>query len=191
MIKAIIFDCFGVLTADLWKEFCSTLDPEVRVQASDLNHAFDRGMLTHDEFFKQVRELTGRPPELLEQARNGGSSKNGALLQYIAELKQTYKIGLLSNVATSWITDTLLSVEEHALFDSMTFSYQVGVTKPDPRIFGIACERLDVDFKETIFIDDIEAYVSAAKELGMQGVVYEDFAQTKQGIEAILADTNR
>ncbi len=190
MIKAIIFDCFGVLTADLWKEFCSTLEPEIRRQASDLNHAFDRGMLTNDDFFEQVQELTGRSPKLIEQARNGGSSKNTTLLEYIAELKQNYKIGLISNVATSWITDELLTSGEQALFDDMVFSYQVGVTKPDPRIFEIARERLDVEPNEVIFVDDIETYVSAAKELGMQGVVYQDFPQAKQAIKAILADTN-
>jgi len=54
MIKAVIFDCFGVLTVDLWKEFVATLPDEQKQAASDINHSYDRGELTEAEFMQQV-----------------------------------------------------------------------------------------------------------------------------------------
>lgn len=190
MITAIIFDCFGMLSADLWKEFCSTLAPDVRKQASDLNHALDSGMITQAEFMEHIQELTSKEAQLVENARNGGDSKNTTLLHYIAELKKDYKIGMLSNISSSWITDKLLTPEEQALFDDMVLSYKVGTTKPDPQIFEIACNNLGVEPNQTIFVDDIDSYVAAAQALGIQGVVYHDFPQAKADIETILANSN-
>ena len=60
MIKAIIFDCFGVLTTDLWKEFVGTLPESQRSPAYDINHAYDRGFITHEEYVEQLLKLTGR-----------------------------------------------------------------------------------------------------------------------------------
>ncbi len=108
------------------------------------------------------------------------------MLDYISELKKDYKIGLLSNVANSWITDSLLTKEEQALFDSMIFSYQVGMTKPDPRIFILACQRLGVSTHEAVMVDDIERYCSAAKAEGLQAIPYHNLHQLKEQLEKLL-----
>lgn len=190
MIKAIIFDCFGVLTADSWRVFVDSLPSATTAQkARELNHQYDAGLLTTKEFLDQVHEITGKEPQLVETLLDHEVVKNDILFDYIRELKKTYKIGLLSNIATDWIRDSFLSPQEQELFDDMIFSHTVGITKPNPRIFQLACKGLGVELGEAIMVDDIESYVLAAQAAGMKGVVYRDFMQFKSELEPLLRHT--
>lgn len=177
-----------MLTADKWREFAATLPPEQRVQARELNHAYGASFLTKDAFFEAIRELTGKLPADNDSLPDGGmSTKNKPLLAYIAELKQSYKIGLLSNVASNWIRDHFLTSQEQKLFDAYILSYEVRMTKPDPRIFHLAAERLGVELGECLLVDDVERYGEAAKQVGMHFVHYQDFVQARAAIEHLLA----
>jgi putative hydrolase of the HAD superfamily len=54
-----------------------------------------------------------------------------------------------------------------ALFDAFVESAVVGLRKPDPRIYALACERLGVRPSEAVFLDDIGRNLKAARQLGM------------------------
>lgn len=194
MIKAIIFDCFGVLTKDWWREFCSTLPPgEATRLAHELNHKYDAGEISLKDFVEQVAEATGRRPEPIEDIfTTPEPEKNTVLLEYIGELRQKgFKIGLLSNVGTNWIRDHFLKTDEQALFDDFVLSYEVGVTKPHPEIFEMAAKRLGLKPEQTLFTDDIDSYCEAARAVGMNTIIYQDFNQFKNELEKILAaDSN-
>jgi putative hydrolase of the HAD superfamily len=187
MIKAVIVDCFGVLTSDTWKEFVESLPEDQREPAHQLNHAYDRGHISKSEFLDAVQDLTGRQPSYVDEKLDNETTKNTDLLAYIAELRQRgYKIGLLSNIATNWIRDHFLTDAEQALFDEFVFSYEVGLTKPDPRIFQLMAERLGAEPAACIMIDDIDSYCAAAREQGMQAVQYQSFEQLKAELEPLL-----
>jgi epoxide hydrolase-like predicted phosphatase len=190
MIKAIIFDNFGVFTTDTWREFVGTLKPDQIEPARALNRAYDSAHITLDEFLHEIEELTGKQPQLVEKLLDSDTTKNTELLNYIKTLKPQYKIGLLSNVGTNWIRDSFLTQQEQALFDDFVFSFEVHMAKPDPEIFTLACERLGVEPKEAVMIDDIDRYCAVAKEQGMQAIQYTDFASMKKQLEAILANSN-
>lgn len=187
MIKAIIFDCFGVLTTDTWRAFVDSLPPEADIaRAKELNHQLDAALITKDEFLEQVQEATGRKPDEVENMLDNEVAKNTALLDYIGELKEDYLIGMISNVASDWIRKSFLTAEEQELFDEMIFSFEVGMTKPDRRIFMLACERLRVSTHEAVLIDDVGSYIEAAKREGLHGIVYQDLAQLKLELDSIL-----
>lgn len=187
MIKAIIFDCFGVITTDSWRAFADSLPPEQVDQARDLNKQLNMGMIEHPEFIEEIRQLTGREPVQVEKLLQNEVVKNEALLDYIRELKQAgYQIGMLSNIASNWIRDTLLTAEEQSLFEEMIFSYEVGMAKPDPRIFMLMCERLRVGPHEAVMVDDVESYCEAARAEGLQAVWFQDLQQLKRELSAIL-----
>lgn len=122
----------------------------------------------------------------MEDVFSGKIAKNTALLDYIRELKQNYKIGMISNIASNWIRDSFLTPEEQGLFDEMIFSYEVGMTKPDRRIFLLACERLRISPEEAVMIDDIESYCEAAHGTGMKAVTYRDLEQLKTELKPLL-----
>jgi putative hydrolase of the HAD superfamily len=189
MIKAVIFDCFGVLTTDTWLAFIDSLPPDVDVsQAREMNHQYDAGLITREEFLQGVHEVTGRYPEEVEKLLSAEIAKNTALLDYIRDLRgRGLTIGMISNVASNWIRDSFLSLEEQELFDAMILSFEVGMTKPDPRIFMLACERLRVGPHEAVLVDDIERYCAAARAEGLQAIVYSDMQQLKDDLEPILS----
>lgn len=190
MIKAIIFDCFGVLTTDQWKEFCSTLpNDEVVKKAKDLNHLYDNSAMGLEDFVANIHKVTGRDRQLIEGIfMNRDSVKNEALLEYIRQLKsKNYKLGILSNVATNWVREYFLTSEEQQLFDAMVFSFELGTGKPEPEIYKTILQKLSVKPQESVFIDDNERYCAAAEELGMKAILYEDFVQMETELEKILA----
>lgn len=187
MISAIIFDCFGVLTTDKWKEFVASLPTEKVRAAVDLNHALDRGHITQAEFFTQISELTGSSPERVEDVINADMGKNTQLLMYIKELKKTHKIGLISNVSSNWVRDTFLSPDELTLFDDIVLSYDVGLIKPEKAIYELSAGNLNCKIEECLFIDDSEGHCQGAINAGMQSFVYKNFIDCKNTIENLLS----
>ncbi len=183
MIKAIIFDCFGVLTSDKWKEFVRSLPEAEQEPARELNRAMDRGFLSPEDFVKQMHELTGLTSEQIMNAINPEQDKNISLLNYIRELRPKYKIGLLSNVSSNWIEESFLTTDEAKLFDALILSYEVGMIKPDVDLYKLAARRLSVNPEECIFIDDGPRNVEGAITAGMQGIHYEGVHRLRAAIE--------
>jgi epoxide hydrolase-like predicted phosphatase len=85
----------------------------------------------------------------------------------------------------------LIPVDE--LFEFVVDSCQVGVRKPDPRIFRLALEQLDgVRPEQAVFLDDFEANVAGARQAGMHGIlVGEDRAEALTRLDALLAPAGR
>jgi len=187
-IKAIIFDCFGVLVEDSMNSFYATYlpdKPEVVEQIKALDHLATEGKMTFDEQMVKMAELTETP--LAEvKAFLDLNPNNDELLSFIGgDLKPHYKIGFLSNAADDWL-DELFSKEDKALFDDIILSYQHGIRKPDPRIFQLAAERLGVELEECVFIDDVVEYCEGAQSIGMTAIQYVTFDKVKQDLAKLL-----
>ena len=189
MIKAIIFDCFGVLATDTWQAFLDSLPKGVDKQrARDARRAYDAGMLSKEEAAAEISAATGKHFAELDERADTEPAKNIALLKYVEHLRgQGYKTGILSNVASNWLRDTFLSADEQSLFDDFVLSYEVGLVKPDLRMFTIAAERLGMAVEEVVLVDDKERYCTTARELGMQAVCYQNLPQLKRELEKILS----
>lgn len=188
MIRAIIFDCFGVLTTDLWRAFLDALPAGVDIdRARELNRALDAGIITRQEFIEEIEQLTGKRPPVVETLRHGEFVKNEQLIGYIRELKQSYAIGMISNISSNWIREHLLSADEQQLFDIMVLSHEVGMTKPDPTIYLHAAEMLGIAASECVFLDDSEGHCDGARAVGMHAITYKDFNQAKRELNELLS----
>ena len=96
-------------------------------------------------------------------------------------LRKNFRLGLLSN------TDPIHVAHLEATFDffrffpkpARTYSCVVGASKPSPLIFRDALKSLRVGAENAVFVDDVEAYVAGARNLGMQGVHYQSPDQLK------------
>ncbi len=190
MIKAIILDCFGVLTEDGWLAFLREhFQPgtDAREEALSLNHQVDAGLIGYDDFLRRIAELSAVPISKV-QAALGQTAPNEQLFTFIArELKPHYKLGLLSNVSGDWL-HRLFSDEQVALFDATALSYEIGVTKPHPLAYETIIQRLSVEPHEAIFADDQERYVTGAIEQGLHGIVYENFGQFTRDLAEVLEE---
>ena len=188
MIRAIIFDCFGVLATDGWLPFRQKYfgdDPKLRQQVTDLNKQVDAGLADYKEFEQTLAELSHLPIAKVKQAIEN-NQPNEPLLELIKTLKSKYKIGMLSNAGANWL-ERIFSKEQIALFDATALSYETGFVKPDPRAYACIAERLGISPEEAILIDDQERYAGGAQEVGMQMILYQAFEPTKAELEKRLA----
>jgi putative hydrolase of the HAD superfamily len=78
-----------------------------------------------------------------------------------------------------------------ALFDVIVESSKVGVRKPDPRFYEMACEMLDVKPEETVFLDDLGINLKPARAMGITTIKVEDPARAIAELEAVVGFTLR
>jgi epoxide hydrolase-like predicted phosphatase len=72
------------------------------------------------------------------------------------------------------------------LFDAVVISGEVGMRKPEPRIFALAAELIKLDPRECVFIDDIEANIAAAEQAGFTGVLHRGAEETAGRVRDLL-----
>lgn len=188
MIRAVIFDCFGVLTTDGWLPFKRKYfsgNPELEQAATDLNKRTDAGLASYDDFVRDIADLAHVPLAEASKAIEHNVTDDELLAYIASDIKPKYKVGLLSNAGANWM-DRLFSKEQIALFDAIALSYETGVIKPDARAYQIITERLGVAPDECIFVDDQERYCAAARDAGMKAIWYQSLEQFKADILPLL-----
>lgn len=183
MIKAIIFDCFGVLLGNAYKMHLTEVeqvDPERAKEIRAINHASDMGILTREETASAISELFGMETEDFLEEQNQLEVPNEPLLEYIATLKTQYKIGLLSNISSrERLSIRFKPGQLDAHFDTIVASGDEGYVKPQPEVYEIAATRLGVLPSECVMIDDIAEFCEGARQTGMQAI---QFLNTEQCI---------
>ncbi len=104
-------------------------------------------------------------------------------VQVLAELIET---GTPVYALSNWSAETFASARTRydflEWFDGMVISGQEGVIKPEPRIFEILCERWALEPATTIFVDDTQANVDAARGLGFRAIRFHDPPQLRAAL---------
>lgn len=165
MIRAVIFDCFGVLYVPIGKDYYRSHIPNFethRAALDDLTAQANYGLISQQELADQVAVLAGLPAAEVRANIMGKLVRNQALLDFSQSLRPKYKVGLLSNISSATMDDYFTRAERQQLFDSVVLSSDVGMVKPHPEIFELTAQRLGVDTSECIFIDDNAANCAAA-----------------------------
>ena len=189
MIKAIIFDCFGVIITDGLQLLCDELAQKQPQQVRDLRsiiHAANRGIIASDESSAQISDALGITIDEYRQKVSAHEVKNQSLIEYIQGLRSSYRTGLLSNITVEGLARRFSNEELAQYFDVTVVSSEVGYAKPDREIYQIAAHRLGMTPGECVFVDDREPYCAAATDVGMQAIVYRDFAQFQSELQAVL-----
>ena len=96
------------------------------------------------------------------------------------------QLGIVSDAESS-ARERLKPWIHASLFDVIVFSSEVGVCKPDPKIFHTALEQLGVNGSQTLFIDDRETNVTGAKAVGMQAIHYKNRDQALSAIHEYVS----
>ncbi len=189
-IKAVIFDCFGVLTTEGFRTFCQKFlsgEPGDIVKAQQAMDQLNVGLISNEKFIKTLVELSGQDTEIVRDYLNK-TTPNFELFEYIRwTLKPQFKIGILSNAGSDWL-DEMFDKKEIGLFDDKLLSFEVKMKKPDPEIYLLSAQRLGVETKECVFVDDIHSYCEAAREVGMKAIWYQNFEDMKQDMEELLSN---
>ncbi len=190
MIKAVIFDCFGVIITDALSvivEEVRARDPEAAEDIRGLVHASNKGLIDSQESNQQIAEILGVDSQKYQQQIQDGEIKDQRLMDYIVELKQTYQTAMLSNISVSGVHKRFSDDELAQHFDTVVVSGEIGYAKPEPEAYEIVAERLGLRREECVFTDDKPEFCEAARAVGMPAIVYESLGQFRTDLEKLLA----
>jgi putative hydrolase of the HAD superfamily len=153
-------------------------------------HALERGECTEEEFERllaaELTHLDGRPVSaegLLARMFAAGAMEAG-MLDLVRSLRQAgVRTALLSN---SWGAGDYPRHLFPELFDVVVISSEVGMRKPEERIFRHTAALLELEPRECVFIDDIEANVAAAEAIGLVGLHHREPGPTAERLARLL-----
>jgi len=196
-IKAVIWDIGGVIMRTEDQTPRAELAAELGVTREFLNELVfggeqgvraQKGEINQKELWDYVRSelklAPGEYPDLGERFF-GGDVLDTDLVDFIRSLKPRYKIGIISN-AWSQIEESLVEWGIDDAFEVVIGSGDVGIMKPDPRIFQIAIERLGVEPSEAVFVDDFVQNVHGAQAFGIAAIHFQGREQVIRALEQLL-----
>lgn len=190
MIRAIIFDCFGVILTDALSVLCAELEPTAPEKVAEMRaliHAANRGIISAEESTARVSELLGITVQQYRERISSGEVRDQKLLDHIRLLRQTYKTGMLSNITVQGIERRFPNNELDQYFDTVVISSEIGYAKPDAEAYQITAERLGLSPDECLFTDDRPEYCEGARQVGMQAIEYHSFPQFWQELTEVIA----
>ena len=187
-IKAVVFDCFGVLyggTLTVLTDLCET--DEQRKAVRDLSHALDHGFLTYADFSAEVAQLVDLPAEEIRRIASQPTVRHRGVFAYANELKERgYKMAVLSNFGRDAIGQLFTEEERERLFDVIVASGDIGATKPHMKAYETVLRQLGVEPDEAVMVDDWLGNIEGAHAVGMQGVVFMSLLDARRRLEEVL-----
>jgi FMN phosphatase YigB (HAD superfamily) len=187
MIKAVIFDNFGVLYPqamgkffndhfDLFKDSPEILDK--------LNSQIDLGQITRREFFDGLSDVCGIPAVNIMSEIDRQMIPDDNLVKLIKKLRDKYKLGIISDAGKEEIA-VVYNDGLDDLFNVILASYQVGLTKPSPSIYMECAKRLGVEPPDCVFVDDSQKNIEGAQKVGMQVIYYPEFGKIPKTLKEL------
>jgi putative hydrolase of the HAD superfamily len=204
VIRAVLFDFGGVILASPFEAFAHY------EQAKGLPDAFIRGLntqnpdanawarlerneVTFDEFcrlFEAEAEAAGHRIDARDMLALISGDVHPPMVEAVRRCKKEgLSTGLLTN---NWVSleERPQAVEDRsgvlALFDVIIESSKVGVRKPDPRFYELACEALDIQPGEAVFLDDLGINLKPARAMGMTTIKVIDPDDAIAQLESVL-----
>jgi putative hydrolase of the HAD superfamily len=190
-IEAVVFDFGGVLTlqpleSDVGKlrDLCgldrATFDLEYRRHRPD----YDRGTIDSLEYWSRIMDSRAKPAEpgtlrsLFEADTAGWSRVNDQVLNWAFHLQEAgMRTGILSNMPRDTLTRMKSSFRWFDRFEVKVFSCDVGVNKPEARIYRSCLDELQLEAGKVLFVDDIPENVKGAEQLGIRSVLFRCYEQ--------------
>jgi len=107
------------------------------------------------------------------------------------EALKGYKLGVISNGEFEQQMRKLKKMDVDGYFADVVTAGEVGVAKPDTRIFEIACERNNVDVKECYYVgDNVKTDILPCEKIGMKAVLIDREVKRQENINVISCLTN-
>ncbi|MCI6998266.1 MAG: HAD family phosphatase [Eubacterium sp.] len=198
MIKNIIFDVGNVLVEyNPDGLMCRLGFDEETLQAvnqavfqNELWNESDRGVLSPEEL---LEAFIANNPAYEKEIRQviDAVGDTISLMPYTVEwvkgLKEKgYHLYILSNYAEYTYEKTSHKMEFLPYMDGVVFSYRCKLIKPEKEIYEYICETYGLKPEESVFLDDRKDNVEAARNMGMHGIVFENYAQGSETLEQLL-----
>jgi putative hydrolase of the HAD superfamily len=186
VVKAVIFDCFGVIRIDptimAYRQFGGNAKKDSAF-IEDVLYASSTGKVSSVELFSQH---LGIDKNVWLTALQTASSFDDDLLAYIKALRPKYRVGLLTNVGKGGLNRWFDAAMLETYFDVSVASGDIGYAKPEARAYEITADRLGVRTDECIMVDDRELNCVGAQAVGMQAIEYRSLEQFLRAATALI-----
>ena len=196
-IRAVAFDVGGVLTRVGFSDFEKTWQERLGMTQAEFGQALASvdpdelaftGRLSEAQFKAGLSTALGLSAVQVREFLAGMCGELDAdLFAYVARLRPRCNTAILSNAIDGARREYQMLYGFEQLVDVIIYSYEVGLAKPDPRIYRLLCDRLAVSPGEVIFLDDRPENVKGARELGIHALLHENAAQSIKAVDALLA----
>jgi putative hydrolase of the HAD superfamily len=197
-IQAIVFDIGGVLeiTPDLgvtakWEQRLNLAAGELDKRLRDVWRGGSLGTISERDVHRSISEIMGMSTTQVDAFMQDIwqeylGTLNVELVEYFRNLRPKYQTAILSNSFVGAREKEQERYHFDELCDFIIYSHEVGMSKPDPRIYALTCERLGRQPAEVIFLDDREPAIEAARQAGMHGVLFKNNSQAIADIQACI-----
>jgi len=197
-IKAIVFDIGGVLEITPNLGVDSKWEKQLHLEPGELNKRLGQvwkggsiGTISIEQVHKSIGEIMGWSEAQVNEYmgdvwREYLGTLNIELADYFRGLRPQYQTAIISNSFVGAREKEAEHYQFDTICDFIIYSHEVGLRKPDPRIFELACERLGLRPEEIIFVDDHHEVYASAEAMGMHCIEFKDNAQTIAEIEACI-----
>ncbi len=199
MINTIIFDIGNVLVDFCWKEYFISRGFEGEAfekianatVRNDAWNEFDKGLISTEEiieiFAKEAPEYKKQIAEIYDHLPDMLKIYDYAYDWVCGLKKQGYKVYALSNWSKP-AYDTNLDTNLRFLseMDGAVISFQEGIIKPNPEIYKRICDRYQINPAKAVFIDDNANNIRAAKEFGLNAILFENYTQACEELHHYL-----
>jgi len=202
MVEAVIWDFGGVFTTSPFEAF-ARYERANELPADLIRRINSRNHLTNAwaRFERAELDLDGFDKAFADEALAHGHYVPGKdiigllagdfrpeMIEALRRIKTKFKTGCItnnvpSNQMGSADGRSLYAKEVMALFDHVIESAKTGIRKPDPRIYEMMCEALEVSPKACIFLDDLGVNLKPARAMGMETIKVESGAQAIAALE--------
>ncbi len=198
-LKAVLFDLGGVLLTSPFEAFAEYeqahgLPPgfirSLNATNSDDNAwaHLERNAVSFDEFcglFEAEARAAGHELEAAAVMRLLAGEVRPAMVVAVRRCRQRLRTAALTNNFTLPDGDPAMA-EMRDLFDVVIESSRIGVRKPDPRFYELACGELGIDPTEAVFLDDLGVNLKPARALGMKTIKVDDPARAIAELETVV-----
>lgn len=196
MIDTIIFDIGNVLTDFRWKEFLDSFgfSDEIKIRIADaamLSEAwndFDRGFPEDVVLNEFIKNDPGIEDELRLMFKNIGPTLKefDYSIPWLDELHaQGYRTLILSNLSHKSLTECSGDMKFLTHTDGVLLSFRIGKIKPYREIYDTLTEWYALEPGNCVFLDDKEANIITAEELGFHGIIYKGRSDALKQLEAL------
>jgi putative hydrolase of the HAD superfamily len=201
MIEAVLFDIGGVLERtprtgweQRWATELALSIEEFERRLAPTRRAGSFGEITLHGAERRIASVFGLDEPSLERFMDDLweeylGTLNEELTAFFASLR-----GGRARIRTGIVSNSFVGAREREqaaygfedLCDTIVYSHEVRCIKPDPRIYEIALERLDVARDRTVFLDDVPANVDGALAVGIEAILFVDTGQAIRDLRTRL-----
>lgn len=158
-------------------------------QIKSLAFRYESGKLTTDEFFDSLDKFFGKKfsrQQLLDAWNAIVVGEKKEMVPIVAQVQKQFRTAILSNTNETHFHYAASIVPLIQKIPLRFLSYEIGAVKPDPRVYTHVINTLNTEPASLLFIDDIPENITAARNAGMNGIIFQSPVQLHDELKTVL-----